>query len=113
MEKNTRLNPFSSPHYKHLITVFLFLLMAAPGSLKSQKFFTAETSHAVKLGRTKPLYDLVSVAPTDTLKLKIRKSNKPKFVPNFAGRRHLDFHLPSALPQGVDPLFENTKQRLT
>lgn len=88
-----------------LLFILPIILLLQITSAHSQKFFTAEKSYAVKLGRTKPLHDLIPMAPTDSLKLKIRKSNKPKYVPNFGGRRHLDFHLPSALPQGPDPLY--------
>src|SRR5687767_12684316 len=112
MKSNALLNSFCPTHFTRLIGLFIVFLAINPKSTFAQKYFTAETSYAVKLGRTKPLYEVVSVAPTDSLKLKIRKSNKPKFVPNFAGRRHLDFHLSTALPQGADPLYENTKQRL-
>lgn len=98
--------------YSILSIVFVTLSLPVPGSLSAQKYFTAEVSHAIKLGRTKPLYEMVSMLPTDTLKLKIRKLNKPTYVPNFAGRRHLEYHLPTALPQGPDPLFNDQHFRM-
>lgn len=93
--------------------VFFSLILIDITTAAAQKFHTAEKSYALKLGRTKPLYEVVPVGPTDTLKLKIRKLNKPVYVPNFGGRRHLDFHLPSALPQGVDPLYNPQHDRVT
>ena len=90
-----------------LLIAYSFILTA-----QAQKFHTAETSYALKLGRTKPLYEVAPIAPTDTLKLKKRKENKPYFVPNFAGRRHLEFHSPDALPKGKDPLFDPEQLRM-
>lgn len=103
------------PIYKSVpfLTLSFSLLVLFSGTSHAQKFFTAEKSYALKLGRTRPLYEVVPVGPTDSLKLKERKLNKPKFVPNFAGRRHLDFHLESALPQGADPLFKAIQERVT
>ncbi|MEP6793669.1 MAG: T9SS type A sorting domain-containing protein [Saprospiraceae bacterium] len=60
----------------------------------------------LKLGTTKPLSESVLIGATDNEKLEKLEANKPKVIPNFAGRRHLDFHSPSALPQGADPLFK-------
>src|SRR5687767_6090387 len=93
----------------HLFFGSFFLFFSV--QLGAQKYFTAETSFAVKLGRTKPLYEVTDVAPTDSIKLKSRKLNKPVYVPNFAGRRHLDYHSPTALPQGIDPLFNPHQSR--
>jgi len=87
--------------------------LAPQGSIKAQKYFTAERSFVLKLGTTKPLYESISISPTDSLKLKERKANKPKIVPNFAGRRPLDFHSSEALPKGADPLFNSNSSRLT
>src|SRR5688500_3499531 len=110
MNKTTSRDIFSI-HFYRIFAAFLLLFIWSSLPLKAQKYFTAESSYAVKLGRTKPLYDIVSVAPTDSLKLRERKLNKPYYVPNFAGRRHLDFHVPSALPQGPDPLFNDVPSR--
>ncbi len=78
----------------------------------AQRYYTAEKSYAVKLGRTRPLYEVMSMDPTDSLKLKTLKSNKPKYVPNFVGRRHLDHHNPNALPKGPDPLYQSLSSRM-
>jgi hypothetical protein len=82
-----------------------------PMMVAAQKHYKYEVSYAIKLGRTKPLYDYISVAATDSLKRKEYKNNKPTTVPNFAGRRHLDFHRADALPQGRDPLFNPINSR--
>jgi len=100
MKKRLRFStsPFGA---SSLFPVFsLLMLLAAPGSILAQKYFTAEKSFVLKLGTTLPLYESISIGPTDSLKLKERKANKPKFIPNFAGRRPLDFHSPEALPNG-------------
>lgn len=86
------------------------LIVLNPAAL-GQKYFTAEESVAVKLGRTKPLSEVMVMAPTDGAKLKELKSNKPKFVPNFRGRRHLESHNPEALPKGADPLYNPSSLR--
>src|SRR5688572_32914357 len=52
-------------------------------SLTAQQYFTAEKTYAVKLGTTKPLYELANAFPTDSIKLKERKANKPRIIPNF------------------------------
>lgn len=92
--------------------IVALLLLILPGLLSAQKYYTAEKSYAVKLGRTKPLYEVVSMEPTDSTKLQERKKNKPKMVPNFAGRRHQEFNNPDALPRGADPLWQNTVRRM-
>ena len=96
-----------------LLLSLLFMIgsFISPETSVAQKYYTAETSFAVKLGRTKPLYEVVSLDPTDSTKLKSRKANKPVYVPNFAGRRHLEFHSPDALPKGYDPLFNENQWR--
>ena len=81
-------------------------------SLTAQQYFTAENTFAVKLGTTKPLYDRAGALPTDSLKLKERKANKPRVIPNFAGRRQMITHNPEALPQGPDPLFNPGHSRM-
>jgi hypothetical protein len=98
-----------------LIRLLFFIAFLVPewnSGMQAQQYFTAETSHAVKLGRTKPLHDFVSIDPTDSTKLQSRKSNKPYYVPNFGGRRHQDIHVESALPQGADPLFNPQQIRM-
>ena len=104
----------SHPRHRFLwsLVPIAFSVLGWNTGLHAQQYFTAEESHAVKLGRTKPLYDLISIAPTDTTKLKARKSNKPYYVPNFGGRRHQDFHVESALPKGADPLYNPQHSRM-
>ncbi len=112
MKKTLHFNK-SSFRASFIYTVFsLLLLLLTHGSIKAQKYYTAERSFVLKLGTTLPLYESISISPTDSLKLKERKANKPKFVPNFAGRRQLDFHSPEALPKGADPLFNSNQSRL-
>ena len=76
----------------------------------AQKYYNAEQTYAVKLGTTKPLYTLPGVSATDPQKLQDRKNNKPRIIPNFAGRRPLLTHRPDALPQGPDPLYMASQQ---
>ena len=71
---------------------FTILASGITTSLTAQQYFTAENTFAVKLGTTKPLYDRASALPTDSLKLKERKANKPRVIPNFAGRRQMITH---------------------
>src|SRR5688572_27221304 len=111
MKKALPLHSFMCIPYNCLLIVLLMFLLTVSGELNAQKFYTAESSYAIKLGRTKPLYDVVPVGPTDSLKLRERKLNKPKYVPNFGGRRHLDFHIPTALPHGPDPLYNPHSSR--
>jgi hypothetical protein len=90
----------------------LVLVTFFGSSLSAQIYHTAETSFAIKLGRTKPLYESVSISETDKEKLKVLKDNKPKVIPNFGGRRQLDAHNPFALPMGPDPLFNTWIDRM-
>jgi hypothetical protein len=100
--------------YYHLVfSVFLFAaFFLITESLVAQKYYTAETSFAVKLGTTKPIYETTGVLPTDADKLKERKANKPRIIPNFAGRRPLITHNPEALPKGPDPLYNLSRNRM-
>src|SRR5688572_14390733 len=100
--------------YYHLVfSVFLFAaFFLITESLVAQKYYTAETSFAVKLGTTKPIYETTGVLPTDANKLKERKANKPRIIPNFAGRRPLIAHNPEALPKGPDPLYNSSSNRM-
>ena len=91
---------------------FIFLLASGQSQVSAQKYYTAETSYAVKLGTTKPLYESASIMPTDEGKLKDRKLNKPRIIPNFGGRRQLISHNPEALPQGPDPLWNPAGSRM-
>lgn len=90
-------------------------LVTIPTSLcsqtKTRNYYTAETSFAVKLGTTQPIYETSGILPTDSAKLKERKNNKPRIIPNFAGRRPLITHDPKALPTGIDPLFAANAHR--
>ncbi len=95
--------------------VFLPILLFVSflgSSLSAQTYYTAETSFAIKLGRTKPLYESVSISTTDKEKLKALKANMPKIIPNFGGRRQLEVHNPNALPIGFDPLFDPSTDRM-
>ena len=103
--------PFSLSGSLLISFSILMCMLLNPSILVGQKHYTAEVSYAIKLGRTRPLYDYISVAASDSLKRKEYKSNKPTTVPNFAGRRHLDFHRADALPQGKDPLFNPSPSR--
>ena len=59
------------------------------------------------LGKTTPLRDLI-IQPTISLKKRKKiKSNKPKEVPNFMGRKSGHTVKPDALPQGPDPVWQN------
>ena len=99
--------------YHFVFSVFLStLFVLISGNLAAQKYYTAETSFAVKLGTTKPIYETTSVLPTDAAKLKERKANKPRIIPNFAGRRPLIEHNPEALPKGPDPLYDPSMNRM-
>ncbi len=97
---------------KPVLLLLLVFISFLGSSLSAQTYHTAETSFAVKLGRTKPLYESVSISMTDKEKLKGLKANKPKVIPNFGGRRQLETHNPNALPDGRDPLFDPFINRL-
>lgn len=101
--------PFGAPYIIIFLTAILFL--CTDNDLKAQKYYTAETSYLLKLGRTKPLYESVSINPTDSVKLRKLNANKPNEIPNFAGRRPRDSHAPGALPNGPDPLFNPNASR--
>ena len=94
----------------------MFLVMVVSsffgGDLNAQTYFNAETSYAVKLGRTKPIYESTGVPLTNAEKLEDLEKNKPKMVPNFGGRRQLEVHNPNALPLGLDPLFNASIERM-
>jgi hypothetical protein len=92
--------------------LFISLFLLVHGHLDAQKFYTAETTYAIKLGRTKPIYEWTTALPSDAEKLKELKKNKPRVIPNFAGRRPLTDHNPNALPQGADPLFNEAQLRM-
>ncbi|MBK9981373.1 MAG: T9SS type A sorting domain-containing protein [Saprospiraceae bacterium] len=93
--------------------VCLFMLLAPQDSIIAQSYFTAERSYVLKLGTTKPLSESILIGATDQEKLEKQEANKPKVIPNFAGRRRLDFHSPGALPLGPDPLFMKSNTRLS
>ncbi len=98
--------------WRFCFAALILLISANSSMLTAQQHFTAETSFAVKLGTTKPLYETTNVLPTDTEKLKDRKANKPVIIPNFAGRRPLMAHNPNALPKGFDPLYQAPDSRM-
>ncbi|MDZ4748783.1 MAG: hypothetical protein SH808_09865 [Saprospiraceae bacterium] len=99
--------------FNRCILVGITLLVSSiANTLTAQQYFTAENTFAVKLGTTKPLYDRVSALPTDSSKLRERKANKPRIIPNFAGRRQMLTHNPEALPTGHDPLFNPAHSRM-
>ena len=110
--KNTLLLKHPSGSGILCFIAFVFLLASAQTQVSAQKYFTAETSYAVKLGTTKPLYESASIMPTDEGKLKDRKLNKPRIIPNFGGRSQLISHNPEALPQGPDPLWSPSGSRM-
>ncbi|MFZ1676327.1 MAG: T9SS type A sorting domain-containing protein [Saprospiraceae bacterium] len=87
------------------IALYLFTFLNPHDSITAQEYFTAERSFVLKLGTTKPLSESVLMGATDHEKLENREGNKPEVIPNFAGRRPLDYHFPDALPKGADPLF--------
>ena len=110
---NATLLPKQHRCFKSLfLAVTISLVFHKASAQTTRQYFTAEKSYAVKLGTTRPLYDIAGVLPTDADKLKDRKSNKPRIVPNFGGRRQLIEHNPNALPQGPDPLFSPASSRM-
>jgi hypothetical protein len=97
----------------HLLPIFILLITSFfPFRGHAQKHYTAELSYAVKLGTTKPIHNISGILPADQQKLQDRKNNKPRVIPNFGGRRPLMEHNPNALPQGRDPLFQSTGNRM-
>lgn len=104
------LNSIKHPNGWMFVLVVFSSAMLCP--IQAQQYYTAEQTYGVKLGTTKPLYDTPAILPTDEAKLKDRKANKPKVIPNFGGRRQLISHNPQALPQGMDPLFDAEGHRM-
>jgi hypothetical protein len=110
---NSTLLPKQHRCFKSLfLALTISLVFHTASAQTTRQYFTAEKSYAVKLGTTRPLYEIAGVLPTDPDKLKDRKSNKPRIVPNFGGRRQLIEHNPKALPQGPDPLFSPASSRM-
>lgn len=93
------------------VTLCLVSIFAQKESITAQSYFTAERSYVLKLGTTRPLSESVLTGATDNEKLEKREANKPKVIPNFAGRRHLDYHSAVSLPIGADPLFDQQNNR--
>ncbi|MEO5907201.1 MAG: hypothetical protein ABIQ11_10765, partial [Saprospiraceae bacterium] len=93
------------------VTYIAFLCILTTGITQAQQYFSAEKTFAVKLGSTKPLHQYMVMEPTDSMKLKTLKLNKPKVIPNFGGRRHLEKRADNALPVGADPLFNSASTR--
>ena len=96
-----------------LFSTFFISFFLLPCLAEAQTYHTAEQTYAIKLGRTKPLYETSAVLATDPAKLKERKENKPEEVPNFGGRRQLTSHNPLAFPRGADPLYSAHQNRST
>jgi hypothetical protein len=63
-----------------------------------------ETTFAVKIGKTKPVSELLKMPPLSEEKKAINKANK--IIPNFIGRGYRPEKSPGALPNGPDKLWQ-------
>ena len=67
------------------------------------------TSKAIKLGRTKPLKELIRVPSTDRNKKAKAKARITAVPQNFIGRKGSNAKIPDLEHQGIDPIRQMTK----
>ena len=93
------------------ITLLTFTLFIGSNAEAQELTYQVEKSHIHKLGKTKPLRDILKDQPAPVSSPKLSRGDKPSYVHNFVGRREGLPVNPNAKPFGKDPLLNYANSR--
>ena len=95
-----------------ILIILVVSVFCGYGQTKKEQIQNAKisTSKAIKLGRTKPVKELVKISATDRNKKKLVKGLVTAAPENFIGRKGSNAIIPELEHQGPDPIRQKTKR---